>query len=137
MLFSMLFASQLATAVASPSARSTNPGINVQGGDQATDPDPALTTQAPSGVAAQQSSSSFSDVPSGFWAGTAINTVAGSKTWMRDYGAKTFKPDNLETRELWAKAVVQAFDPNGKPDPQLHFADVDPDRKSTRLNSSH
>ena len=138
-LLGMLCVSQLATAHASPQSHSTQTNlsaIKVLDGDQATDPNPADAAQSPSGIAAAAATStSFSDVPAGFWAGSAINTVAGSNTWMRDYGTKTFKPGNLETRELWAKAVVQAFDPNGKPDPNLHFADVDPnDPNATYIN---
>jgi len=126
-LLSVVFASQIQAAFASDT-RPRKPGpIGVNDGDQATDPNPADTTQPPTGSGGGRTSSQFSDVPSGFWAGSAINTVAGSHTWMRDYGTKTFRPADMESRDRFAKAVVQAFDPDGKPDPSIKFTDVDPD----------
>jgi cell wall-associated NlpC family hydrolase len=126
-LFAVVFASQLTSSLAASGARPRDPGpIKVLDGDQATDPNPATSTTPPPGGGGR-TSASFSDVPGGFWAGSAINYVAGSKTWMRDFGPKAFKPDNLETRRLFAKAVVQAFAPTEKPDPDITFDDVDSD----------
>ena len=122
-LLSVLFVSQIATSFAAESAHPRNPGdIKVLDGDIAADPDAAATTQSPPG--ASRSTASFKDVPGGFWAGSAINYVAGSNYWMRDYGTSTFKPANLETRKLFAKAVVHAFAPSEKPDPAIRFNDV-------------
>ena len=126
-LFSVLFVSQIASSLAAPNSRPGNPGsIHVNDGDQAADPDVATSTVLPPG-GSSRTTASFSDVPGGFWAGPAINYVAGSKYWMRDFGQKTFKPDTLESRRLFAKAVVQAFAPSEKPDPAVKFDDVDPD----------
>src|SRR3954454_20985788 len=126
-LLSVVFVSQIQTSFASEQHRPSNPGpIHVTDGDQATDPNPADTTQPPP-ASGGRTSTQFTDVPSGFWAGSAINTVAGSHTWMRDHGTRTFHPGDLETRELFAKAVVQAVDPSGDPAPSIKFTDVDPD----------
>ncbi len=98
--------------------------VDVNGGDLAVDPSVAVTTVPPGG-SRTSSTASWSDVPSGYWAKTAIDTVAGSHTWMRDFGTTTFKPQNLESRRLFAKAVVTAFAPGEKPDPDIRFSDVD------------
>jgi cell wall-associated NlpC family hydrolase len=126
-VFSMLFVSQAMTSFASDrSPRDPDPGtIHVNDGDPATDPSVADTTTPPPG-SHRSTSPGFTDVPKGFWAGSAINTVAVDNTWMKDFGSSTFKPDNLETRELFAKAVVQAFAPTQKADPHMKFGDVDP-----------
>ncbi len=120
-LFSTLLVSQIGTSFASDRpAAGGRVATGVTAGDPATDPNPAAA-MAGSAAAAR---SGFTDVPPGYWDSSAINYVAGTKTWMRDYGSSTFKPANLESRELFAKAVVAAFDPNGTPDPHLKFGDV-------------
>ena len=95
----------------------------ILGGDPAVGP-PEDQAPAP---ALQAKTSQWTDVPSGYWAKSAIDAVAGSKTWMRDFGLKTFKPDALETRALFAKAVVMAFAPDESRDPKLKFVDVSSD----------
>ena len=65
------------------------------------------------------------------WAKPAINHVAGTYDWMRDFapdrdGNWSFKPDRFETRKRWARAMVLAFDPDAEPDPAVTFTDLDP-----------
>jgi len=125
-LLVVLSVGMIGTSFADDGARPRNPGeIRVFDGDQATDPDVANTTTPPPGHG--RTTASFSDVPGGFWAGSAINYVAGSQYWMRDFGPSTFRPDNLETRKLFAKAIVHAFAPSEKPDPAIQFKDVSSD----------
>ena len=66
----------------------------------------------------------FTDVPDGHWAGGAISVVAGSNDWMRDYGTSTFKPGAVETRKLFARAVVRAFARSEPTDPSIKFTDL-------------
>jgi hypothetical protein len=73
----------------------------------------------------------FSDVPSGFWASAAIQYVAGDFDWMRDGartndGASRFRPMRLESRGLFARALVRAFAPHEPADDSLTFADLSP-----------
>ena len=74
----------------------------------------------------------WSDVPSGHWAGKAIDFVGEANNWMRDFrvdaeGRYPFKPDKLETRKLLARAIVRAFAPDEATDPDLHFLDLPDD----------
>jgi hypothetical protein len=73
---------------------------------------------------ARAASSSFGDVPRGYWAGTAIRFVAESHRWMRDFGTDSFKPKAKENRERLARAVVRAFAPSEPTDPSIHFDDL-------------
>jgi cell wall-associated NlpC family hydrolase len=66
----------------------------------------------------------FGDVPSSYWDSTAINYVATTNAWMRDYGTSTFKPTTIETRQLFARAIVKAFAPSEAPDPSITFTDL-------------
>jgi hypothetical protein len=84
-----------------------------------------LLGAAAPGAAAASGSASFRDVPSGYWAGQAIRTVAGLHPWMRDFGTSYFKPNAVETRKRLARAVVRAFAPNATPDPKMRFGDMD------------
>ncbi len=64
------------------------------------------------------------------WAKAAIDYVAGANRWMRDYranddGTYRFKPGRLETRKLFARAVVRAFAPDEPIDPSITFGDLD------------
>jgi len=68
--------------------------------------------------------------PDDMWAKTAIDHVAGTNDWMRDVapdpeGNWRFKPDALETRKRWARALVRAFAPDAEPDPTVTFSDLD------------
>jgi cell wall-associated NlpC family hydrolase len=120
-LFGILIALLALPAVAGGGAPG---GVDVNAGDPATDPSVADTTAPPAG-SRTSSTTSWSDVPSGYWDKSAINFVAGTNTWMRDFGTNTFKPEILESRRLFAKAVVTAFAPNDQPDPNVEFSDVD------------
>ena len=69
--------------------------------------------------------------PDDAWARAAIDHVAGVNDWMRDIpptsdGTWRFKPDALESRERWARAIVRAFAPDEEPDPSITFTDLDP-----------
>jgi cell wall-associated NlpC family hydrolase len=65
------------------------------------------------------------------WAKPAINHVACTYNWMRDFapnadGDWRFRPDAFEMRKRWARALVRAFAPDEKPDPSVTFPDLDP-----------
>jgi NlpC/P60 family protein len=79
------------------------------------------------GPAAAAGSSSFRDVPNGYWAGQSIRTVAVLHPWMRDFGTSYFKPDTVETRKRLARAVVRVFAPTVSPDPKVRFGDMSAD----------
>ncbi len=71
----------------------------------------------------------WSDVPPRYWARAAIDDVATTNDWMRDFpanadGTYPFKPDALESRELFARAVVLAFASSEPPDPTISFPDL-------------
>jgi hypothetical protein len=81
---------------------------------------------------ARTTSVRWSDVPRTFWGRRAIDYVAGTYRWMRDYRASSdgtfpFKPERLETRRLFAKAVVRAFAPHVEVDPSITFDDLSSD----------
>jgi hypothetical protein len=64
------------------------------------------------------------------WAKAAIDHVAGTYDWMRDYapdrdGNWRFKPDAFESRKWWARAIVRAFAPDEEPDPAVTFTDLE------------
>ena len=65
------------------------------------------------------------------WATVAIDHVAGANDWMRDVpptadGTWRFKPDALETRAKWARAIVRAFARDAEADPAITFPDLEP-----------
>jgi cell wall-associated NlpC family hydrolase len=70
---------------------------------------------------------SFKDVPSGYWANSAIKTVAVSNGWMRDFGSDTFKPETKESRKLFARTLIRVFHPDQKVDGSLKFSDLPSD----------
>jgi hypothetical protein len=77
----------------------------------------------------------WSDVPRTSWARNAIDYVAGTNDWMRDFAQDPdetypFKPDALETRRLFARSVVLAFAPDALPDPELSFPDLPSEDRS-------
>jgi len=88
---------------------------------------------------ARRTSVEWSDVTDRHaWAREAIDHVAGTRDWMRDYaprpdGTVPFKPNRLEPRRLFARAVVRAFAPDATPDPALLFTDLDPSSKFWRF----
>jgi cell wall-associated NlpC family hydrolase len=65
------------------------------------------------------------------WARAAINHVAATNDWMRDFapnddGTYPFQPSTIETRRYFARAVVLALAPEEAVDPTITFADLDP-----------
>jgi cell wall-associated NlpC family hydrolase len=74
----------------------------------------------PAGPAA----ASFSDVPAGYWARSAIAYVAEQRNWMRDFGTSEFRPEARLQRRHLARAAVRAF-ANAEPgDPTITFTDL-------------
>ena len=76
--------------------------------------------------------------PDDLWAKGAIDHVAGVNDWMRDVPPSTdgtwrFKPDALETREKWARAIVRAFARDAEADPAITFPDLEPTDPFHRL----
>lgn len=74
----------------------------------------------------------WSDVPKRHWARTAIDYVGATYEWMRDTkqnpdGTYDFQPDQLESRELFARALVRAFAPDEPVDDTIHFSDLPDD----------
>lgn len=71
----------------------------------------------------------WSDVPKGHWARRAIDHVAATHGWMRDFkqtpdGTYPFRPTNLETRRHFARSVVRALAKDAAADPGVAFADL-------------
>jgi hypothetical protein len=71
----------------------------------------------------------WSDVPKSLWARNAIDHVGALNDWMRDFDQAPdetypFKPDLLETRKLFARALVRALGASLVEDPDLTFADL-------------
>lgn len=66
----------------------------------------------------------WTDVPTGYWARGAIDVVARTHAWMRDFGGSTFRPDRLESRSLFARALVRAFAPAAQPVEGTTFPDL-------------
>jgi len=67
--------------------------------------------------------------PAESWANSAIQFVAGTNAWMRDFGPNPdgtypFRPDLLETRKYFARAAVKAFAPTAVVDPSITFSDL-------------
>ena len=72
----------------------------------------------------------WSDVSRRYWAKAAIDHVAGAHRWMRDFpanddGTVPFKPERLERRGLFARALVRAFASDEATDPSITFTDLD------------
>lgn len=80
----------------------------------------------------------WSDVAPDHWARAAIDLVAGANPWMRDHrpgpdGTYPFRPDRLERRALFARALVRAFAPAVQVDPSIAFDDLDPQARAYRF----
>jgi cell wall-associated NlpC family hydrolase len=71
--------------------------------------------------------SSWDDVAAGHWALAAINHVARTHDWMRDFGESTFQPGAKESRKLFARAMVLAFAPDATVSPTITFTDLAPE----------
>jgi hypothetical protein len=78
----------------------------------------------------------FSDLNGKYsWANTAINYVASTNDWMRDFAptqkkGTPFKPAATETRKYFARAIVKAFDP--KSNRSVTFNDMSDGDQFTR-----
>ena len=73
----------------------------------------------------------WSDVPRNHWAAAAIDLVAGTNAWMRDYktaedGTTPFRPDAPEGRRLFARTLVRAFAPGAETVASVTFSDLPP-----------
>jgi len=66
----------------------------------------------------------FTDVPSSYWDYTAITYMAQTHTWMQDYGTSLFQPTTYETRELYARSLVQMYAPDEPIDPSIVIKDL-------------
>lgn len=114
-------------------------GVTAAGRDLAAEGEPGSgpPTWSVPRVLARESGIRWSDVPAGHWARRAIDFVAGEQDWMRDYrqtedGTYPFKPDVLERRRLFARAMVRAFAPEAEPDPELAFPDLETGSRAWR-----
>lgn len=86
-------------------------------------------------TAAPTTGVTWSDVPKTHWARTAIDLVAATNDWMRDFkpaadGTTPFKPGSIESRRLFARTVVRAFAPEEPEDPELVFPDLPKEDRS-------
>jgi cell wall-associated NlpC family hydrolase len=103
--------------------------VDVTAGEYGSGPGPIAPIETSEG---RGPSISWSDLDStDAWARTAINYVGGSHSWMRDFpaepdGTYPFRPDKLETRKYFARAVVKAFAPKEAVDPSIGFSDLEP-----------
>jgi hypothetical protein len=118
-------ASLAATSVAASADRDAALGEPGSGPPPAPDRIPAAALERSGSV-------KWSDVRAGHWARTAINYVGSTYGWMRDYpkngnGTYDFKPDRLETRKLFARALVKAFAPTAEVDQNITFDDLSTD----------
>jgi hypothetical protein len=110
-------------------ASSTYTGSAARSGEAGSGPQAWRTfgASAPDGVR-------WDDVNRKHWARAAVDHVAGVNDWMRDYrpledGVYPFKPDELETRRLFARALFRAFGSTLEVDPAVTFNDLpDTDR---------
>jgi hypothetical protein len=91
---------------------------------------PAWVARVPRRTSVRAVEIAWSDVPNGHWAKTAIDHVAAANDWMRDFpmdpetGTYPFKPNRLESRKRFARAVTRAFVPDAEIDPGIVFTDL-------------
>ena len=96
----------------------------------AADPDPPARTSGGPGPGGRRHDDQVErSRASEGWANSAISYVAGANHWMRDFaqnadGSYPFRPNLLETRKYFARAVVEAFAPNAPVDPTITFTDL-------------
>jgi cell wall-associated NlpC family hydrolase len=84
-------------------------------------------SSVPAAGAATQPPSQWRDVKPGsraWFAKAAIDDVAGTHDWMRDFGRHSFHPTSPETRGALARAVVRVFSAAQTPKAGLHFKDL-------------
>ena len=90
--------------------------MDIKAGDAPGGPPPLPA--ATGRVAARAGTVTWSDlVPTEAWARAAIGYTAGTNDWMRDFpqnpnGSYPFRPNLIETRKYFARAVVKAFAPD-------------------------
>ena len=82
----------------------------------------------------------WEDVDRQHWARAAIDFVGATNAWMRDFkataeGVYPFRPDALEPRRLFARALVKAFLPSAPADGSVSFSDVPGDDRAYRWAS--
>ncbi len=94
---------------------------------------PTISFASPKDVRSTRATAvKFSDLTSSVqWAVPAIQYVAGTYDWMRDFaanpdGSYPFHPDAVERRKYFARSMVRAFAPGETPDPTIVFSDLDP-----------
>lgn len=112
----------------------SSPGLSIS---PAARPDPATFGEDGSGPAApwvegrgqavSASASDWDDVGADHWAKVAIDRVALQNDWMNDFGDTTFQPDAVESRKLFARALVMAFAPDEPIKPSITFNDLPAD----------
>jgi hypothetical protein len=93
---------------------------------------PAYPSVEPSASRRLSDAVDWSDVPHRYWARVAIDAVGSDVNWMRDYpangdGTVPFKPLRVESRKLFARAIVRAFAPSTPIDGSIHFPDLPDD----------
>jgi hypothetical protein len=71
----------------------------------------------------------WDDVNREHWARAAVDHVGATNDWMRDYrmtaeGTYSFRPDGLESRKLFARALLRAFGAELVADPAIEFDDL-------------
>ena len=77
-------------------------------------------------------------MPRSLWARTAIDYVGATYDWMRDGkaaadGTYAFRPDALESRRLFARALFRAFGAGSAPNASSSFPDLPSDDRFYRF----
>jgi cell wall-associated NlpC family hydrolase len=120
----------LLQSLAPTTALATPPGW--KDGEHGSGPAPIGSSAAARSVGLMIPTDTWGDLePDDRWAKTAIDHVAGTYDWMRDVppaadGTWRFKPDALETRKQWARAIARAFARDAEADPAITFPDLEP-----------
>lgn len=117
----------LAAVLLPQPASSSNADLVARAGERGSGPAGwrLFTAQATNGIR-------WDDVDQDHWARTAVDYVGATNDWMRDYreiseGVYPFKPDALESRKRFARALYRAFGQELLPDPNLTFDDLPAD----------
>jgi hypothetical protein len=66
----------------------------------------------------------YTDVPTNYWDYAAIKYISIDRNYMRDYGASTFRPTTIESRDLMARTLIEMYAPSEPTDPSITFADL-------------
>jgi len=120
----------LSVLLAQPAASSEAPSV-ARAGESGSGPAPWVADgrAAPRAAPTATSEVRWSDVPARHWARAAIDFVGVVNDWMLDRrpdadGTYRFQPDALESRRLFARALVRAFAPGTTGDGGTAFADM-------------